>query len=106
MDTTADTTVEAQSSGFVEALDGVRLGLGPTQSIAVWLRVRDAGDWALSIGEPSGDGAWALGEVARCDEAELQRVAVALWLQARALTERWAELERDTFWSGLRYRDA
>jgi hypothetical protein len=97
---------EAQSSGFVEALDGVRGGLGPTQSIAVWLRVRDDGDWALSIGEPSGDGAWALGEVAPCDDAELQRVAGALWLQARSLTERWAELERDAFWSGLRYRDA
>lgn len=97
---------EAQSSGFVEALDGVRLGLGPTQSITVWLRVRVDGDWALSIGEPSGDGAWALGEVERCDEAELQRVAVALWLQARALTERWADLESDAFWSGLRYRDA
>jgi hypothetical protein len=97
---------EAQRSGFVEALDEVRVALGPTQSIAVWLRVRDDGDWALSIGEPSGDGAWALGEVERCDEAELQRVAGALWQQARVLAERWADLESDTFWSGLRYRDA
>jgi hypothetical protein len=107
VDTTAQTTVEAaQSSGFFEALDGVRLGLGPAQSISVWLRVRDDSDWALAIGEPSGDGAWALCEVVRCDDAELQRVAGALWLQARALTERWAELESAAFWNGLRYRDA